>query len=157
MSATIQWCDGPRPSVKRPSHTAWFASACCAIAIGCRVWIGITAVASSTRDVARPISVMAVSASKSFGTCGTQIDVKPAVLGRFGVGDEPRDLVAVPALLRADHEADPHVASLSPGRRRHDPNEAEPDGNGILVFRESACAHSGMRNTRPTRTPRRTA
>ena len=61
------------------------------------------------RDVARPISVTAVSASKSFGTCGTQIDVKPGLLGRLGVGDEPRDLVAVPALLGADHEADPHL------------------------------------------------
>ena len=49
MSSTIQWCDGPSPSVKRPSHTAWFDSACCAIAIGWRVWIGTTAVPSSIR------------------------------------------------------------------------------------------------------------
>ncbi len=78
MSETIQWCDGPRPRVKRPSHTAWFDSACCAIATGCRVWTGTTAVASSTCEVTRPMSAMAVSASKSFGTWGTQIDVKPA-------------------------------------------------------------------------------
>ena len=41
MSSTIQWCDGPRPSVKRPSHTAWVDSACCAIATGWRVWMGM--------------------------------------------------------------------------------------------------------------------
>ena len=34
MSSMIQWCDAPRPSVKRPSHTAWFDSASCAMAIG---------------------------------------------------------------------------------------------------------------------------
>ena len=44
MSSTIQWCDGPSPSVNRPSHTAWVDSACCAMATGWRVWIGITAV-----------------------------------------------------------------------------------------------------------------
>src|SRR4051794_12982798 len=78
MSSTIQWCDGPRPRVKRPSHTAWFDNTCCAIATGWRVWIGITAVPSSTRLVALPISATAVSASKSFGTWGTQIDAKPS-------------------------------------------------------------------------------
>ena len=78
MSSTIQWCDGPSPSVNRPSHTAWVDSACCAMATGWRVWIGITAVPSSMRVVARPISAIAVSASKSFGICGTQIEAKPA-------------------------------------------------------------------------------
>src|SRR5260370_10667436 len=46
--------------------------------MGCRVWIGITAVPISTREVARPMSAAAVSASNSSGICGTQIDVKPA-------------------------------------------------------------------------------
>ena len=78
MSSTIQWCDGPRPSVKRPSHTACVDSACCAIATGCRVWIGTTAVPSSMRSVAWPMSAIAVSASKSSGTCGNQTDAKPS-------------------------------------------------------------------------------
>ena len=60
MSSTIQWCDGPSPSVKRPPHTAWFESACCAIATGWRVWIGMTAVPSSMRSVTWPISATAV-------------------------------------------------------------------------------------------------
>ena len=92
MSVTIQWCDGPSPSVNRPSHTAWFESACCAMAIGWRVWIGTTAVPSSIRVVTVPISVMAVIASKSAGICGTQIEAKPGLLGRFGI----RDRVARP-------------------------------------------------------------
>src|SRR5262249_53135198 len=83
MSSMIQWCDVPRPSVKRPSHTAWFDSVAWAIAIGCRVWIGTTAVPSSIRAVARPRSVIAVNASKSPGTWGTQIDRKPASSAAF--------------------------------------------------------------------------
>ena len=78
MPSTIQWCDGPMPSVNRPSHTAWFASACCAIATGWRVWIGMTAVPSSIRFVAAPMSATAVSPSKSSGIWGTQTDAKPA-------------------------------------------------------------------------------
>src|SRR5262245_21432918 len=78
MPSMIQWCDVPRPSVKRPSHTAWFDSAARAMAIGWRVWIGSTAVPSSIRPVACPMSVIAVSASKSPGTWGTQIEVNPA-------------------------------------------------------------------------------
>ena len=78
MSVTIQWCDGPSPSVNRPSHTSCVDNACCAIAIGWRVWIGITAVAISMRVVACPMSATAVSASKSSGIWGTQIEVKPA-------------------------------------------------------------------------------
>ena len=77
MSSTIQWWDGPSPSVNRPSQTAWVESACCAMATGWRVWIGITAVPSSMRVVDRAISATAVSASKSFGSWGTQIEVKP--------------------------------------------------------------------------------
>ena len=34
MSSTIQWCEGPSPSVNRPSHTACVDSDCCAIAPG---------------------------------------------------------------------------------------------------------------------------
>ena len=52
MPSTTQWCDVPSPTVKRPPHTAWTESTSCAIAIGCRVWIGSTAVPSSTRWVA---------------------------------------------------------------------------------------------------------
>ena len=48
------------------------------MATGWRVWIGRTAVPSSTRSVARPMSAMAVSASKSPGSWGTQIEWKPA-------------------------------------------------------------------------------
>ena len=73
------------------------------------------------------MSATAVSASKSSGICGTQIDAKPACLGGLGVGDELRDLVAVPAPLGADHQADPHRvpfrrsgvgATLTSGRAR---------------------------------------
>ena len=79
MSLTIQWCDGPRPSVNRPSHTAWFASACCAIATGWRVWIGITAVPSSMRrrDLAHERDRGERRRSRS-GPAGTQIEVNPA-------------------------------------------------------------------------------
>ena len=51
---------------------------------------GMTAVPSSIRVVARPMSATAVSASKSSGTWGTQTEAKPGLLGRLGVGDEPR-------------------------------------------------------------------
>ncbi len=109
MSSTIQWWEGPSPSVNRPSHTAWFDSACCAMATGWRVWIGRTAVPSSTRSVARPMSAIAVSASKSPGSWGTQIEREAGLLGGLGIGDEPRHLLAVPPLLGADHQPDPHA------------------------------------------------
>ena len=115
MSSTIQWCDGPRPSVKRPSQTAWFDSACCAIATGCRVWIGMHRGAeldprrrlAHERDRGERVEVV--------GTWGTQTDAKPARSAASAVGDELRDLLAVAALLGADHQADPHVC---PFRRR---------------------------------------
>ena len=142
MSSTIQWCDGPRPSVNRPSHTAWFASACCAIATGCRVWIGITAVPSSIRAV--------VAAHE--GDRGEGVEVvrdlrdpdrrEAGLLGRLGVGHEPRDLLAVAALFGADHQADPHRATPSDERAvGADPNGGRTlSGNAILVF-ESQLAH----------------
>ena len=127
MSVTIQWCDGPRPSVKRPSHTAWFDSACCAIAIGCRVWIGITAVAeldprrraAHQRDRGQRVEVVRDLRDP---------DRREArLLGRRGVGDEPRDLLAVAPLLGADHEADPHLVPLPTQRvDAGDHNEAQP-------------------------------
>ena len=67
MSSTTQWWDGPSPTVRRPSQTAWVDSTCCAMATGCRLWIGSTAVPISMRSVARPMIVTAVSASKSSG------------------------------------------------------------------------------------------
>ena len=108
--------------MNRPSHTAWVDSACCAIATGCRVWIGITAVPSSIRVVARPMSATAVSASKSFGTCGTQIDAKPACSAASASATSSRDLVAVAAPLGADHQADPHRVPLPPS----DPSRGRP-------------------------------
>src|SRR5258705_416898 len=78
MSVTIQWCDGPSPSVNRPLHTSCVDNACCAIAIGWRVWIGITPVPISMRVGACPMTATAASASKSSGFPGTQIEVKPA-------------------------------------------------------------------------------
>ena len=145
MSSTIQWCDGPRPSVKRPSHTAWFDSACCAIATGCRVWMGITAVPSSTRVVARPISAIAVRASKSFGIWGTQIDAKPACLGRVGVRDRASRPCrgSGPSRGRSSGRSAP-ASSFRRAAVAADPNGvAGPSGNAILVFRESACAQFG--------------
>ena len=126
MSVTIQWCDGPRPSVSRPSHTAWVASACWAIAIGWRVWIGITAVPSSTRVVAWPISTIAVSASKSSGIWGTQIEVKPAVSASIASRARRADLVAGAAAFRADHQSDPHLAPF-----RDSPDRGAPSGETL--------------------------
>ena len=83
--------------MKRPSHTAWFDRACCAIAIGWRVWIGMTAVPSSCALGRPPISVIAVSPSKSFGICGTQIDVKPSC-SAASARRSALDLLAVPPL-----------------------------------------------------------
>ena len=34
MPSMTQWCEVPRPSVKRPSHTAWIDSTSWAMAIG---------------------------------------------------------------------------------------------------------------------------
>ena len=74
----IQWCDTPRPSARRPWQTAWTDSACCASAIGCRVWTGTTAVPISMRVVAAPTTATAVSASKSSGIWGIHTDARPA-------------------------------------------------------------------------------
>jgi hypothetical protein len=46
--------------------------------MGCRGWIGTTAVPTSMRVVSAPTIAAAVSASKSSGICGTQTDAKPA-------------------------------------------------------------------------------
>ncbi len=131
MSVTIQWCDGPRPRVKRPSHTACVDSACCAIATGCRLWIGMTAVPISTRDVASPMSAAAVSPSNSSGICGTQIEAKPRLLGGLGGGDELRDLVVVAAPLGPDHETDLHRIPFPPGPTL---TGGRSGGNAVLVF-----------------------
>ena len=74
----IQWCETPRPSDSRPSHTACTDSTCWARAIGWRGWIGTTAVPISIRDVFAPIMATAVRASKSSGTWGTQTVSIPA-------------------------------------------------------------------------------
>ena len=115
MSSTIQWCDGPIPSVKRPSHTAWVESTCWAMATGWRVWIGTTAVPTSMRSVAPPMSAAAVRASKSFGIWGTQSDVKPAASAARASATSRAHLLAVPAPLGADHQPDPHLRT---SRRR---------------------------------------
>src|SRR5437867_6563839 len=61
-SMTI-WCERPTPSVKRPPAMACAESACCAIACGWRGKVGITAVPSSMRRVARARSAAAMIAS----------------------------------------------------------------------------------------------
>ncbi len=76
--------------MSRPSATAWVDSTCWAMATGCRVWIGSTAVPSSTVVVAWAMSVIAVSASKSDGIWGTQMDENPAA-----------SAVAAPSIIRA--------------------------------------------------------
>ena len=122
MSSTIQWCDGPRPSVNRPSHTAWFDSACCAIATGWRVWIGIDRGAeldprrraAHERDRGQRVEVVRDLRDPDRREAG--------LLGRLGVGDELRDLVAVAALLGADHQADPHRVPLPTSGVGPDPN-----------------------------------
>ena len=154
MSATIQWCDGPRPSVKRPSHTAWFDSACCAIAIGWRVWIGITAVPSSMRvgrvaherDRGQRVEVVRDLRHPDRGEAG--------LLGRLGVGDEPRDLLAVAAPSRGRSSGRSAPGPLPrAGRRAATLTDAGRGWQCILVFRE-ACLRSirAMGHTRGDRT-----
>ena len=114
MSLTIQWCDGPSPSVKRPSQTAWFDE---------RLLRHRDRVAGLDRhhrgaelDASRwpgPSARSRSSASKSSGTCGTQIEVKPAGLRRLGVGERAaRPCRGTRPLLGADHQADPHLVLL---------------------------------------------
>ena len=59
-------------------ETAWVERACWASAIGCRGWMGTTAVPISMRVVSRPMTVAAVRASNSSGICGTQTEASPA-------------------------------------------------------------------------------
>ena len=58
------------------------------------------------------MSATAVSASKSSGTCGTQIDVKPACSAASASLTSRATFSAVAPPLGADHEADAHVGSL---------------------------------------------
>ncbi len=78
MSLMIQWCETPRPRVKRPVQTAWLESVCCARTTGCRGWTGTIEVPTSIRDVAAPISVTAVMTSISSGICGVHTVSSPA-------------------------------------------------------------------------------
>ena len=78
ISSMIQWCETPRPSARRPSHTACTDSACCASAIGWRGCTGTTAVPISTLVVPSPTIAAIVSASNSSGIWGTQIEARPA-------------------------------------------------------------------------------
>ncbi len=75
----IQWCDGPSPSVNRPSATSCVDSDCWINATGWRDCNGTTAVPISMRDVAWAISAAAVMASNSSGTCGIQTVLSPFV------------------------------------------------------------------------------
>ncbi len=79
MSSMIQWCDGPRPSVNRPSATSWVDSDCWISATGWRGCNGTTAVPISMREVACAISAAAVMASNSSGTWGIQTVLSPFV------------------------------------------------------------------------------
>ena len=115
MSVTIQWCDGPSPSVKRPvAHR-----------LGRQRLLrhrdrvpGLDrhdrGAELDPRVVAVPISAIAVSASKSSGICGTQIEAKPACSAASASATSCADLVAVPPPLGADHQTDPHLATLEP-------------------------------------------
>ena len=60
MFSTMTLCEGPMPSVKRLFVAACTVIACCAIAQGWRVYVGITAVPISMRDVRCPAIAMAV-------------------------------------------------------------------------------------------------
>jgi hypothetical protein len=40
------------PNANRPPQAIWVVMACCAMIIGCRVWMGTTAVPSSIVEVA---------------------------------------------------------------------------------------------------------
>ena len=58
------WCDKPIPSTNRdPPEAACTVTACCAIACGCRGYVGTTAVISSIRSVSCAASVSAPIAS----------------------------------------------------------------------------------------------
>ena len=106
----IQWCDTPRPSANRPSHTAWTESACCAKAIGCRGCTGTTAVPTSILEVSAPMIVAAVSASNSSGICGIQIDETPASSAQRASRRSRSTLLGVSAPFRTDHHADAHLS-----------------------------------------------
>ena len=114
MSAMIQWCETPRPKVKRPPHTAWFDSACWASTMGWRGCSGTMAVPTSIRVVAVPMSVAAVMTSNSSGICGVQTESRPGLVGPAGVGLELLDLGGVPASVGAHLQTHAHRGPFRP-------------------------------------------
>ena len=72
------------------------------------------------------------------------------LLGRLGVGDQLRDLVAIPPSLRADHQADPHpglpsdLGPFAPATLA----AAEGTGNSILILRECSFQRLRMAESR---------
>ena len=94
-----------------------------------------------------------VNASKSPGDLGHPDRAEAGLLGRLGIGDQPRDLVPVPALLRADHQADPHPDLLATaGARTPTLAAAGGPGNPILILGESRFKFPhGLREPGPWR------
>ena len=71
MPSTTGLCDGPMPRSSRPPITAWVVSACWASIIGCRGYVGTTAVPRRMSGTCRPATAMVVSASWP-KICGVQ-------------------------------------------------------------------------------------
>src|SRR5262249_40018139 len=73
------------------------------------------------------------------GDLGHPDRAEASLLGRFGVGDELRHLVAMPSSLWADHQADAHskVSFILTSRSRSRiPAPAAGAGTSILILRE---------------------
>ena len=96
MFSMTTGCDGPIPSTSRPSVAAWVDIACCAIAIGCRGYVGITAVPSSMRFVTWPASASAVRPSRLHGMCGTHPVVNPSASAARALASSSSTSVCAP-------------------------------------------------------------
>ena len=77
------------PRMKRPPDAAWVVSACWASIIGCRGYVGTTAVPSSMRGTSRP-TIASVEIASMPKICGSQYDANPSA-SVPGVGDDVVD------------------------------------------------------------------
>ncbi len=105
FSMTI-WCDRPMPSWKRLSLAAAAVSACDASAVGCRGYVGTTAVPNPIRFVAAPITDNAPIASYDI-ICAIQ------TLANFSSSIRCADLTRSFSVspTNADDHSDAHVHS----------------------------------------------
>ena len=105
-------CDGPMPSASRPLLAAWTESACCAMASGWRVYVGMTAVPSSMVSVTVLARVSAASPSRAPRDVRDPSRREAELLGPSGVREEIADARAVGGHL-ADEDAELHAAACA--------------------------------------------